>query len=213
MECKRIPSARINCDALTSFINNPCTISEEPLVVSSGPTQPFEEPKGRWISEVLLSGISRAHIEKFRARVCRYEYGNHELWKITFWSSKTSFLFSRHSYPIIGTGKHGADCFYIGKMGIVYWSNMDPFLKSPWGYQPRFANAWLLQKPQLWRNDEYLTYWNNVRTAKGIRYVEENGDIRYWPAEGGIGIIKPETQRLYEEYRYAFMELNEIYRL
>ena len=234
MECKRIPSARINCASLRQILKNPCTSANTIDLVGNiegmTPTdwaRIMKTAKETFLPEQFLAW------KKWLSQRCNPKMNWIKFWTVGIWGNKSTYYFGEGQYKAItyiaetiekarATGlptvgrtvivEPARDiCLYFGK------SRIQSYMVRGWGRGKDLAvpgttplkHIW--PKFELWDDPEYYMTWQNIKRKKEPTFLEEDGGIRYWTATE-VKIISPEKQEQFKTMDLAVKITNEAYK-
>lgn len=191
MECKRIPSARVSCEALGEIAAHECLYAnreassfwQETLL----PLQPI-----LYESAILqsLAHLPKITVQKYVSQLCEpYTFGS--LLGVSNWSAKTTYYYGRYrSHGVLGVGKKEF-CLYHGKERISarYMAQLSHRLHGGSGG----LDNWLELRPWLkyWDDPEYYIIWKDSKYQKKISFRLVDGSIEYWDDQDKHQTIPP----------------------
>jgi len=211
MECKRIPSARVSCEALNEIISNPCVYGTGEFGIERIDTKSIE-----YVESILKSArerwdpAARPALKKWASQVCDPEV--YMMFRcVALWGNKKTYFFGQGYRHYFGKQPKKNICLYFGAgriwagllVALWYSSNIKRY--------PGIDAFGRLPKWRLWDEVEYQKYWPGIKRKKEQQYLEPGGGIRYWPTEGGIKIIELDKQYEYKLMDRMVRTLNDAY--
>lgn len=212
MECKRIPSAKVSCEALSEIMQHPCLVSHSESFSYLRGTYPAEK-----IEEIISAfkarekHIPETAINKWAWQWCE-PYTSGQFVSVGNWQAKTSYFYGIfYTYTPEGR-KIKQFCLYHGKARIHsklvarLWHNLTGGSGSPatvLKYRP-----WLI----LWDDPEYYRIWKDAKYQKKVSFKLSDGSIGYWDDQGQHQIIPPAKQADFAELDKFSKEVDRWYK-
>jgi len=213
MECKRIPSARISCEAFNQIHANPClykTSEFPPLrVLRRSPAELesiIKSIRERWAE------IPQRSLSKWIGQIC---HGDRYLifTCIAQWGSRSEYYFGHGYYHETRERPAIPLCLYFGKSRI-HSKRVRGLLgmKRFRGIIPRLGVLGPMPW-ELWDDPEYHTYWKRIQRRRLRVQHGLDGQLQYWDDQLDFKEISQERQKGYKKLDALAKEINKAYTL
>ena len=197
MECKRIPSARVNCKNLNQIMLHPCLISVQEITTLYGVMiRDKEMPEKLSAATNVPAYIPEKAYQKYITQHCtQWTYG--DLIGVTNWQAKRTFWYGRYQRFTTYWKVEKWFCLYHGATRIPskYVASLRQRVtgvREDWEHA-QITMPWILH----WDNPEYYEVWKQRKVKYGRSVTLFTGRTAYWDDQDKLHEIPIKTELEY----------------